>query len=503
MASSSSICFLFSIAILFILGSNAATTTTKPSAFLLPIYKDKATLQYYTNIKMGNNPGMEMNVVIDLGGLFFWFSCDGTYASQSYHAVSCDDSAKCEAAKTMGCISCLGPVIRPGCTNNTCSLSPFNPFNKSLSGGDLSEDQLIVSSTDGLKTIVPSFPFACVSPFTGYLDGFAAGTKGMLGLSRGLIALPTQLSLKFKIPRKFALCLPSSTSNSGLGDIFIGGGPYLSKSLTTTPLVINPVSTAPAFFVGDASEEYFINVKSIKVDAKTVSLNNSLLKIDGNGFGGTKFSTIEPYTVLHTSIYKAVLQEFANKAASMKMTRVASVAPFGLCFSSKTIRTSGTGPAVPAIDLVLESSRAPWRIYGHNSMVQAHSIYKALVNEFVTKAKALKAKQVKSVAPFGACFSSKTITNSKTGPAVPVIDIVLHRSRVVWRIYGHNSMVKVKKNVKCLGFVDGGSKPTTSIVIGGHQLEDNLVVFDLASSKLGLSSSLLLKNTSCLHSRLF
>ncbi|OMO85359.1 Peptidase A1 [Corchorus olitorius] len=432
MASSSSIYFLFSIAILFILGSNAATTTSKPSAFLLPIYKDKATLQYYTNIKMGNNPGMEMNVVIDLGGLFLWFSCDGTYDSQSYHPVSCDDSAKCEAAKTMGCISCLGPVTRPGCTNNTCSLSPFNPFNKSLSGGGLSEDQLVVSSTDGLKTIIPSFPFACVSPFTGYLDGFAAGTKGMLGLSRSLIALPTQLSLKFKIPPKFSLCLPSSTPNSGLGNIFIGGGPYSSKSVTiVTPLVINPVSTAPAFFVGDASEEYFINVKSINVDAKTVSLNTSLLTIDGNGFGGTKFSTIEPYTILHTSIYKAVLQEFANKAASMKMTRVASVAPFGLCFSSKTIRTSGTGPAVPAIDLVLESSRAPWRIYGHNSMVQ------------------------------------------------------------------------VNKNVMCLGFVDGGSKPRTSIVIGGHQMEDNILEFDLASSRLGFSSSLLLKNTSCSHFRAF
>jgi hypothetical protein len=63
-------------------------------------------------------------------------------------------------------------------------------------------------------------------------------------------------------------------------------------------------------------------------------------------------------------------------------------------------------------------------------------------------------------------------------------------------------MVNVKKNVACLAFVDGGTEPKmsfvkASIVIGGHQLEDNLLVFDLASSKLSFSSSLLAHNASC------
>ncbi|XWS53957.1 hypothetical protein CRYUN_Cryun10bG0045400 [Craigia yunnanensis] len=426
---SSSLLFLFSIAFAFILGSNAATLA-KPRAFILPIYKDKATLQYYTNIKMGN-PGMHTNVVIDLGAQFLWFGCDGNYTSSSYHPVACG-SAKCEAAKGIGCLGCFGPV-RPGCTNNTCSIFPFNPFNQSLISGGLSEDELVVDSTNGVKSLlrtnVPSFPFSCADPPV--LDGLAAGTQGMIGLARGQIALPKQFSLKFKVPNKFALCIPSSTPDSGLGDIFIGGGPYLSKSLTFTPLLINPVSTAPVFSEGEASEEYFINVKSIEVEGKTVSLKTSLLSIDKKGVGGTKISTIDPYTVLHSSIYKPLVQEFANKAAAMKITRVASVAPFGLCFSSKTIENSGTGPTVPAIDLVLESSR------------------------------------------------------------------------VTWKIFGHNSMVKLNKNVMCLGVVDGGSKPRTSIVIGGHQLEDNLLKFDLVSSKLGFSSSLLLKNTSCSHFRAF
>ena len=54
---------------------------------------------------------------------------------------------------------------------------------------------------------------------------------------------------------------------------------------------------------------------------------------------------------------------------------------------------------------------------------------------------------------------------------------------------------------------DGGMKPKemhsiqleASVVIGGHQLEDNLLVIDMASSKLSFSSSLLLRNATCSH----
>jgi hypothetical protein len=49
----------------------------------------------------------------------------------------------------------------------------------------------------------------------------------------------------------------------------------------------------------------------------------------------------------------------------------------------------------------------------------------------------------------------------------------------------------------CLGFVNGGENARTSIVIGGHQLEDNLVQFDLATSRVGFSSTLLGRQTTC------
>lgn len=58
-------------------------------------------------------------------------------------------------------------------------------------------------------------------------------------------------------------------------------------------------------------------------------------------------------------------------------------------------------------------------------------------------------------------------------------------------------MVEVGKNVVCLGFVDGGVETEVSIEIGGHQLEDNLLEFDLAYNRLGFSSSLLFRQTTC------
>lgn len=125
------------------------------------------------------------------------------------------------------------------------------------------------------------------------------------------------------------------------------------------------------------------------------------------------------------------------------------------------------------------------------------TIYNAVTDSFVRELAKANVPRVASVAPFGACFNSKNIGSTRVGPAVPQIDLVLQSKNVYWRISGANSMVQVKDDVLCLGFVDGGVNPRTSIVIGGHQLEDNLLQFDLAASRLGFSSSLLFRQTTC------
>uniref|UniRef100_A0A164TFG6 Peptidase A1 domain-containing protein n=1 Tax=Daucus carota subsp. sativus TaxID=79200 RepID=A0A164TFG6_DAUCS len=507
--------FCLVIVFLFFLKSEAQVKKAKHAALVFPIRKDHRTKQYLTTLKVSSKEN-HVEVVINLSSQLTWFNCD-IYNLPTYQPIECG-SQKCKIAKAEGCSlfcddckNCNLPIpSKPGCTNNTCSVDSYNFFTNYLSDQGLGEDTFLVDSTDGLtisfnyKSPKP-FQFSCANPIQ--LRKLPVGSVGMTGLANYTISLPRQMSTLFKLPHKFALCLPTKSDKTP-GHMFIGGGPYMfppyskdiAKELIITPLVINPQSTAPLYAVGESSKEFFINVKSIVVDGKPVEFNSSLLSFDEEGAGGTKISSITPFTYLETSIFKALVNDFTKAAALREMKTVASVAPFGACFSSQTIAKGQTGPVVPLIDLTLPDNQR-WRFYGGNSMVPLNK--EALVNDF-TKAAALREmKTVASVAPFGACFSSQTIAKGQTGPVVPLIDLTLPDNQR-WRFYGGNSMVPLNKEVMCLAFVDAGYKPNpkTSIAIGGYQLENFLIEFDIDSTKLGISTSLLLMNTTCSQSRL-
>ncbi|KAI3969941.1 hypothetical protein MKW92_006664 [Papaver armeniacum] len=117
------------------------------------------------------------------------------------------------------------------------------------------------------------------------------------------------------------------------------------------------------------------------------------------------------------------------------------------------------------------------------------SIYNQFTSIFTEQAKAMNIARVASVAPFGACFDSRNISGSWIGAVVPTISLVLHKENVVWKIFGPNSMVRVSDEVSCLGFVDGGNDASL-LVIGGYQLEDNLLEFNLAKMRLGFTTTL-------------
>ncbi|KAL6970372.1 GLC7-interacting protein 2 [Sarracenia purpurea var. burkii] len=428
MVSSSSSRFILLCSLLFLSSAaSVARPSFRPKSLLLPVKKDSSTLQYLTHLNQ-RTPLLSLTLTLDLGGQFLWVDCDQGYSSSSYRPARCR-SAQCSLAASNGCGECFS-AAKPGCNNNTCSLLPDNTVTHTATSGELASDLVSIQSTDGKNpgrvVSVPQLLFVCGSSFL--LEGLGNGVMGMAGLGRTKISLPSQFSAAFSFPRNFAICLSSSSSSNGV--VFFGDGPYLflpgidvSSSLLYTPLFRNPVSTAAAYSQGDASSEYFIGITSIKINEKIVPINTTLLSIDSNGNGGTKISTVNPYTVLETSIYNAVTDFFVKELSGADRTA--------------------------------------------------------------------------AVAPFGACFRSKSIGSTRVGPAVPAIDLVLQRESVYWRIFGANSVVEVSNDVVCLGFVDGGLNPTTSIVIGGHQIEDNLLNFDLKKSRLGFSSSLLFRQTTC------
>ncbi|XP_057780553.1 probable aspartic proteinase GIP2 [Salvia miltiorrhiza] len=421
---------LFLTSLLLAISICHAQTSFRPRALVVPVRKDASTQQYVTTIQQ-RTPLVPVNLVVHLGGQYLWVDCDNGYVSSTYRPARCR-SAQCSLANANGCGDCFsGP--RPGCNNNTCGVTPDNPFIQLATGGELAEDVVSARSTDGSNpgraAVAPRFLFACAPTFL--LRGLASGATGLAGLGRARIGMPSLFAAAFSFRRKFAVCLSSSTSANGV--IFFGDGPYNfirvpaplnpAASLAFTPLFVNPVSTAGAFSQGEASTEYFIKINSINVNNSPVAINTTLLDIDGEGNGGTKISTVNQYTILETSIYRAVVDAFSRATAGIR--RAAAVAPFELCYDRGSVGSTRVGPGVPNIDLVLQGQNA------------------------------------------------------------------------VWTWTGSNSMVSVNDDVLCLAVVNGGANPRTAVVIGGHQIEDNLLQFDLAASRLGFSNTLLGRQTTC------
>ncbi|KFK42682.1 hypothetical protein AALP_AA1G026200 [Arabis alpina] len=418
---------IFSFLFIFSLtspSSFAKPSSFRPKALLLPITKDKSTLQYTTIITQ-RTPPVPVSVVFDLGGRDFWIDCEKNYISSTYKPARCN-SAVCSRAASNGCGTCNSPP-RPGCSNNTCNSIPDNSVTGWASSGEIATDVVYIQSTSGSNpgpvVQIPNLIFDC----GGIIKGLAKGTVGMAAMGRHNVGLPLQFAAAFSLQRKFAVCLTSGKGVAFFGNVTYKFLPDIEISrLTTTPLLINPVSSASAYTQGEKSSEYFIGVTDIKISDKSVPINKTMLKINGDtGFGGTKLSTVNPYTVMETSIYNAFTSAFIRAASARNISRVSSVKPFGACFSTANVGVTRVGYAVPEIQLVLQSKD------------------------------------------------------------------------VVWRIFGANSMVSVGNDVICLGFVDGGVNESTSVVIGGFQLEDNLIEFDLASNRLGFSSTLLGRSTNC------
>lgn len=127
------------------------------------------------------------------------------------------------------------------------------------------------------------------------------------------------------------------------------------------------------------------------------------------------------------------------------------------------------------------------------------SIYRSFTGAFADAAAAMNMTRAAgpTSSPFELCFTSGSVRRTPTGPSVPEIDFVLQSEMVRWRVGGRNSMVLVNDEVLCLGAVNGGPEQRHGVVLGGYQLEDVLLEFDLGASMVGFSRSLLLSQRSC------
>ncbi|KAI6683772.1 hypothetical protein NL676_029685 [Syzygium grande] len=382
--------------------------SSRSRTLFLPLAKDPSTLRYVATLYHG--PSLDpVDLAVDLGGPSLWLDCSASSSPSAVRPVPCR-SIQCLAATSDA------SGLRLACAGGASAVCGVRPEGGEAAarGGVLAEGAVAVDSVDGSGersvAAVDRFLISCARAPPGY---GATGVRGTLGLGRSRISLPSQVATAFGARRRFFACLSASE-----GVIVAGDGPFfsrldgdISRSLTYTPL-----ATAKSA----RSSDYIINLTSIKIDGKRLSLDSSSPPPHS-----IKLSTAIPYTAVASPIYPAFAEAFAGAASAMGMARVPPVAPFGVCFDPRTVGAAGAGPDVPAIDLVLQSEMVRWRIGGSNSMVRASD------------------------------------------------------------------------EATCLGVVDGGDGLGSTVVLGGHQLEDVLLEFDFGGSRLGFGPPLSTRRLAC------
>ncbi|KAL2490507.1 Eukaryotic aspartyl protease family protein [Abeliophyllum distichum] len=360
MASTLNVLLIFFTALFTTSESSVVRSPFRPNSLVLPVHKDSATGLHIANIHK-RTPQVSIPFLVDLNGNFLWVVCDKNYLSSTYNAPLCH-SAQCSRAGDHYCHKCHS-AVQPGCHNNTCAVMTINPLTRRYTVGELAQDIVSIQSFQGSNTAriatIPNFLFAC-APSSLLQGPFPKSVQGVAGLGHAPVALPLQLASHFGFPPQFALCLASSNNTNG--NILFGNVPFklatggdISQSMAYTPLSIGPQA------------EYFILVKSIKINNKTVPFNTSLLS-STRGFGGTMISTTTPYTVLEHSIFTTFARFFVEQFVGVP--QVESVPPFGLCFNSHILPPTRVG-GYPNIDFVMQNRNVSWTILGVDSLVNA------------------------------------------------------------------------------------------------------------------------------------
>ncbi|GJN27472.1 hypothetical protein PR202_gb15500 [Eleusine coracana subsp. coracana] len=107
---------------------------------------------------------------------------------------------------------------------------------------------------------------------------------------------------------------------------------------------------------------------------------------------------------------------------------------------------------------------------------------------------------VKPPPPFFRCFPESAFGSTLLGPGVANIDLMLDNGRN-WTLPGASSLVPVAGRL-CFAFQSMGSPASQApdapaIIFGTHQMQDNLVQFDLEKNTFGFSGLLLGRRTNC------
>ncbi|CAL4959533.1 unnamed protein product [Urochloa decumbens] len=133
-----------------------------------------------------------------------------------------------------------------------------------------------------------------------------------------------------------------------------------------------------------------------------------------------------------------------------------------------------------------------------------HDVYRPFVEAFDNASTSgFGMQRVAAAAPFELCYNQSKLWSTRVGYAVPQIDLILEDG-TRYGVFGANSIVQVDDATVCLAFVEMkpeelgyGHGQAPAVVMGGYQMENNLLVFDEEKQELGYSTLLLFRQTTC------
>ncbi|TMW81689.1 hypothetical protein EJD97_008350 [Solanum chilense] len=378
-------------------------------------------------------PLVPVELAVHIGSENLWVDCETGFKSSTYKPARCD-SRQCVLARSIACGNCnTENITRPAC-NDPCYNIVSNPaMNTFYSGGEIAEDVLTVQSING------SIP----GPY-----------------SRGPVVT---------VPKFIFSCSPSLYTQKLGKDVkgMIGFGQQSPVSFVTQLASVFKFSRQFAICLSSSPQQ------------------NGIIFI-----GHRPYIFALGYDLSQDLIYTPIITHpnffLINRGSPEYYIQVTSIT-----INEKSLVLNKT---LLSLDENEEngtklSTAVPYTVL-------ERSIYDVVSKAFISEMPK-EVKTVPAVQPFKTCFDSTYVGISRLGYNAPRINLVLHKPNVRWTITGANSLVKVSDRVVCLAFVERNQTFGQAIVIGGFQMHDNLVEFDLARRRIGFSNSLYFRQTMC------
>jgi hypothetical protein len=113
-------------------------------------------------------------------------------------------------------------------------------------------------------------------------------------------------------------------------------------------------------------------------------------------------------------------------------------------------------------------------------------IFSPLINAFDAATSGIPRR--KPMPPYDLCYEASAVGSTRLGPGVANVDLMLDGGRN-WTLPGASSLVQVDERTLCFAFQNMGVGATVAnspaVIVGTHQMEDNLVLFDWRRGRSG------------------